>query len=415
MSAGSHNRHESKGQSGHASSADSNAGVYGGLSTGDPATSRYNSTAASTRGMHGAGLAPQQLQRFDALLRRPENRECFDCGTKQPRWASTNLGIFFCLRCAGVHRSMGTHVSKVKSTNMDSWVEPFMCVMEHIGNARGRLLYEYNMPPSARVTGMTDTAVLERTIRSKYERKLYYNPRFTELFAQFMETPIEGVSGGNAAAVAPPPEADAPSPKTDTPGEVQQQRAVLEELWGAPVSSPNTAPPFQEAVQGPTVSHTNVAELFSGAYPTPGANGNASAVGDGLGPPPAAQWNTVASLASVSPVSANNDLDWFAMQFGGPTSSLVDPARGGGHSGAPLENTLHPRSTSPTARSNTEDLFTGTNTSVSDRSKSGTKDEILSLFDSAPLAGAGGLTSSGARANTGRYPLAWQPQRVKPY
>jgi hypothetical protein len=31
------------------------------------------------------------------------------------------LGIFLCMRCATIHRKLGTHVSKVKSLSMDSW------------------------------------------------------------------------------------------------------------------------------------------------------------------------------------------------------------------------------------------------------------------------------------------------------
>jgi len=38
-----------------------------------------------------------------------------------PRWASWNLGVFLCIRCAGIHRNLGVHVSKVKSVNLDSW------------------------------------------------------------------------------------------------------------------------------------------------------------------------------------------------------------------------------------------------------------------------------------------------------
>jgi hypothetical protein len=38
-----------------------------------------------------------------------------------PRWASWNLGIFVCIRCAGIHRNLGVHISKVKSVNLDSW------------------------------------------------------------------------------------------------------------------------------------------------------------------------------------------------------------------------------------------------------------------------------------------------------
>ncbi|KAL3212898.1 hypothetical protein MRX96_051807, partial [Rhipicephalus microplus] len=55
------------------------------------------------------------------LLREEDNKYCVDCDAKGPRWASWNLGMFLCIRCAGIHRNLGVHISRVKSVNLDTW------------------------------------------------------------------------------------------------------------------------------------------------------------------------------------------------------------------------------------------------------------------------------------------------------
>jgi len=48
------------------------------------------------------------------------NRVCAECSNVNPEWCSVNLGVLMCIECSGAHRSLGTHVSKVKSVLLDA-------------------------------------------------------------------------------------------------------------------------------------------------------------------------------------------------------------------------------------------------------------------------------------------------------
>ena len=60
-------------------------------------------------------------------LSRDENKLCADCSSKGPRWAAWNLGIYLCIRCAGLHRKLGVHISKIKSVDLDAWTPDQVC------------------------------------------------------------------------------------------------------------------------------------------------------------------------------------------------------------------------------------------------------------------------------------------------
>ncbi|KAM3961398.1 stromal membrane-associated protein 1 [Aphomia sociella] len=105
------------------------------------------------------------------MLKDEDNKYCVDCDAKGPRWASWNIGIFLCIRCAGIHRNLGVHISKVKSVNLDSWTPEQVVSLQQMGNSRARAVYEANLPDSFR-RPQNDSS-LEAFIRAKYEQKKY--------------------------------------------------------------------------------------------------------------------------------------------------------------------------------------------------------------------------------------------------
>ncbi|KAJ0018837.1 hypothetical protein Pint_10718 [Pistacia integerrima] len=103
------------------------------------------------------------LQILESLLKLPENRECADCKTKAPRWASVNLGIFICMQCSGIHRSLGVHISKVvRSATLDTWLPEQVTFIQSMGNEKSNSYWEAELPPNY------DRVRIENFIRAKY-------------------------------------------------------------------------------------------------------------------------------------------------------------------------------------------------------------------------------------------------------
>jgi len=112
-------------------------------------------------------------RRLNALLRLPENKTCAECGQRQPQWASVNLGMFFCIRCSGIHRNLGVHISMVRSTTLDTWNDKWVSTLEEWGNERANAYWEHTKPGARKPTENTGTYETEQFIRDKYVRGVW--------------------------------------------------------------------------------------------------------------------------------------------------------------------------------------------------------------------------------------------------
>ncbi|XP_049283588.1 centaurin-gamma-1A isoform X2 [Anopheles funestus] len=125
-------------------------------------------------------LNPSDIASMQSIRSRvPGNGYCVDCDSPNPEWASLNLGVLMCIECSGVHRNLGSHISKVRSLGLDEWPPGHLSVMLAIGNSLANSVWEANTRGRVKPTPASSREEKEAWIRSKYEGKDFlphFNP-----------------------------------------------------------------------------------------------------------------------------------------------------------------------------------------------------------------------------------------------
>uniref|UniRef100_A0A914WXB9 Arf-GAP domain-containing protein n=1 Tax=Plectus sambesii TaxID=2011161 RepID=A0A914WXB9_9BILA len=198
------------------------------------------------------------------LLREEENKYCADCDAKGPRWASWNLGIFLCIRCAGIHRNLGVHVSRVKSVNLDSWTPEQVQSMRVMGNAKAKAVYESGLPEHFR-RPQSDQS-LEAFIRAKYEHKRYILKDWSPPRVNVKDLPGVGETGSSGVDDAAknskqskrsatnggsvqPPSVIAPSSKPSSQASSSTNQSARSSASAASSTNQNPPPPSADLNQ----------------------------------------------------------------------------------------------------------------------------------------------------------------------
>ncbi|PSK43711.1 hypothetical protein B9Z65_7225 [Elsinoe australis] len=122
------------------------------------------------------------------------NKYCADCGSdSKVDWVSINLGIVLCIECSGIHRSLGTHISKVRSLTLDTSVftPDIIDLLLLIGNRVSNMIWEARLDRFLKPSPHSTREQRLHFITSKYSDRAYVEPDNTHAADELLLTGIK--------------------------------------------------------------------------------------------------------------------------------------------------------------------------------------------------------------------------------
>ena len=107
------------------------------------------------------------------------NLWCADCSSNvKTEWVSINLGIILCIECSGMHRSLGTHISKVRSLTLDTtaFTADIVEIIMLIGNRLSNQIWEARLDQALKPPPTASRDQRLKFITEKYVDRLFVTP-----------------------------------------------------------------------------------------------------------------------------------------------------------------------------------------------------------------------------------------------
>jgi Arf-GAP/SH3 domain/ANK repeat/PH domain-containing protein len=140
------------------------------------------------------------------------NAWCADCNSNQKvEWVSINLGIILCIECSGIHRSLGTHISKIRSLTLDihSFTTDIVEVLLLVGNRVSNMVWEATLQPGQKPPPTANRDARLKFITAKYVERAFVAPLTTHaspdetLLTSIKRNEVQGVLHGIALRASP--------------------------------------------------------------------------------------------------------------------------------------------------------------------------------------------------------------------
>ena len=188
------------------------------------------------------------------------NKWCADCGSmSKTEWVSINLGIILCIECSGIHRSLGTHISKIRSLTLDttSFTTDIVEILLLVGNRVSNMIWEANLEPSQKIAPQSSRDQRLHFITAKYANRAYISPITSglshygspdeTLLASIKKNDIQGVIYGLALQANP-----------NTTDRSRNTHCIFLALAAADPASPSGGPSLTARSPRESTAHTAI-------------------------------------------------------------------------------------------------------------------------------------------------------------